>query len=92
MKATDPTPPNRPAPRRSRQVPYSDALIIGMIAAAVVLLSTIIFTRAWQSMLALGLCVLYSAIAFVVVGGSSMLLNRLVRDDYQDDKDYPVLD
>ncbi|WAL39458.1 hypothetical protein BRM1_09225 [Brevibacterium sp. BRM-1] len=96
MKASDHAPqsPAQPPhrPRRSRQVPYSDALVLGMIAAAVVLISTIVFTRAWLSLAAMGLCGIYTVAAFVLVAGVSMLLNRLIRNDGGDEEEqYPVL-
>lgn len=100
MKASDsgaqlpPTSPGSGGTARSntRQVPYRDALIMGMIAAAIVLISTIVFTRAWHSLGAMGLCGLYTVVAFVVVSGIAMLMNWIVRNDHQDDKQYPVLD
>ena len=62
------------------------------VAAAVVLVTTIIVTRGWADLKAIGLCLLYTAITFVVFSGITLLLGRILRNQEMKDPDRPVLD
>lgn len=82
-----------PAERAPQDVTYQHALMFGVIAGLVVFISTLIFTQAWRSLTALGLCVLYTLITFVVVSGIAALLNWVTRNDTQHEAtEFPMLD
>lgn len=80
------------AHKSSATVSNKDALKIGLWCAIATLIISIITTRAWQDMLALGHAFIYMVIAFVAVSGVALILNWVMRNDTQnDDPNYPVL-
>ncbi len=85
--------PAGPAGRPGKDVTNQDALVFGFIAAMVVFVSTLVFTKAWTSLTALGLVVLYTLITFAVVSLSALGMQWLTRNDKQhENRDFPVLD
>lgn len=77
----------------SKAVSYKDTWTFGIIAGLVVFVSTLIFTRAWQSFTAIGLVLLYTVITFLVVTGMAALMNYIVsKDKTYHDPDKPVMD
>ncbi len=81
-----------PAYPSNTTVSYKDSFMFGVVAAGIVLISTIFFTAAWSSLKAIGLVGLYTVITFVVVFGVTALLNWIsTRKDDRDQKSFPVL-
>ncbi len=71
---------------------YKDALKVGLVCGVVVLVLSIIVTRAWQDGTAFGFAFIYGGAAFVLVSAMACLLNWVMRNDTQnEDQTYPIL-
>ncbi|MFB9777000.1 hypothetical protein [Brevibacterium otitidis] len=81
-----------PAYPSNTTVSYKDSFMFGVVAAGIVLISTIIFTAAWSSLRAMALVGLYTVVTFLVVFSVTALLNWISsRRGDQDQKSFPVL-
>jgi uncharacterized membrane protein len=64
---------------------------MGMVAAALVFVMTIIFTAAWDGLKPLALCGLYTVVTFIVVTLVAMGLNWVVKSEEVKDPNGPVM-
>ena len=71
---------------------YKDAFKVGLICGVLTLVLSIIVTRAWQDVTALGYAFLFAGVALVAVTVTTCILNWVMRNDTQNDNQtYPIL-